>query len=125
MNLAAADITFAIFLTPKFILSRTFTHPDGAAGHALCRLLTGGTLGWFGGVSSAFTLVVIAVERFYAVMYPLGNKGRLTNRKLRVTYDARGCTFFHLTYRLNPLSYLNCYYFNVYAARKKRIGTRR
>lgn len=84
VNLAVADITFAVFLTPKFILSQTFTHPDGAAGKALCRFLTGGTLGWLGGVSSAFTLVVIAVERYFVVMYPLGNKGRLTNRKLKV-----------------------------------------
>ena len=87
MNLAVADITFGIFLTPRFILSRTFTHPDGEAGKALCRLLTGGTLGWFGGVSSAFTLLAIAVERFYAVMYPLGNKGNLTERKLKVRVD--------------------------------------
>lgn len=84
VNLAVADITFAVFLAPKFILSQTFTHPDGAAGKALCRFLTGGTLGWLGGVSSAFTLVVIAVERYFVVMYPLGNKGRLTNRKLKV-----------------------------------------
>ena len=89
MNLAVADVTFAIFLSPKFILSRTFTHPDGVAGKALCRLLTGGTLGWFGGVSSAFTLMAIAIERFYAVMYPLGNKGKLTKRKLKVSRDTR------------------------------------
>jgi len=125
VNLAVADITFAIFLAPKFILSRTFTHPDGEAGKALCRLLTGGTLGWFGGVSSAFTLVAVAVERFYAVMHPHGNKGRLTKRKLKVTYDARGCTFFHLTHSLNPPSCLNCYFFIVYAAGKQRNETGR
>ena len=89
VNLAVADITFGIFLTPKFILNRIFTHPDGVAGKALCRFLTGGTLGWYGGVSSAFTLMAIAIERFYAVMYPLGNKGNLTKRKLKVTIDAR------------------------------------
>ena len=89
MNLAVADMTFAVFLAPKFILSQTFTHPDGAAGNALCRFLTGGTLGWLGGASSAFTLVVISVERYFAVMYPLGNKGRLTKRKLQVSIDAK------------------------------------
>ena len=96
VNLAVADITFAVFLAPKFILSQTFTHPDGAAGKALCRFLTGGTLGWLGGVSSAFTLVVIAVERYFAVMYPLGNKGRLTKRKLKVRIDTR-----HMKFRLS------------------------
>lgn len=102
MNLAVADITFAIFLAPKFILSSSFTHPDGDAGKALCRLLTGGTLGWFGGVSSAFTLVAIAVERYFAVMYPLENKGRLTRSKLKVSNDGI-MYFFHFTWTL----YLN------------------
>ncbi|KAL9957305.1 hypothetical protein ACROYT_G038925 [Oculina patagonica] len=84
VNLAVADIVFATFLAPKFILSHTFTHPNGMTGKVLCRLLTGGTLGWVGGVSSAFTLVAIAIERYYAVMHPLGNKGKLTKRKLKV-----------------------------------------
>ncbi|KAL9957221.1 hypothetical protein ACROYT_G038832 [Oculina patagonica] len=33
---------------------------------------------------SVVTLVAIAIERYYAVMYPLGNKGKLTKRKLKV-----------------------------------------
>ena len=106
VNLAVADITFGIFLTPRFILNRTFTHPEGAAGKALCRLLTGGTLGWFGGVSSAFTLVVIAVERFYAVMYPLGNKGNLTKRKLKVSIDALIMHFLSSYLGRNKMFYL-------------------
>ena len=93
MNLAVADITFAVFLASKFILNHTFTHPDGGAGKALCRLLTGGTLGWLGGVSSAFTLMVIAVERYFVVMYPHGNKGRLTKRKLKASIDSRFMKF--------------------------------
>ena len=72
MNLAVADITFATFLAPKFILSRIFTHPDGMAGKALCRFLTGGTLGWFGGGSSAFTLVAIAIEQMGIAKVSLG-----------------------------------------------------
>ncbi|KAL9957308.1 hypothetical protein ACROYT_G038931 [Oculina patagonica] len=84
INLAVADVTFATFLASEFILSYAFTHPDGMTGKVLCRLLTGGTLGWVGGASSAFTLVAIAIERYYAVMHPLGNKGKLTKRKLKV-----------------------------------------
>ena len=84
INLAVADVIFATFIASEFILSYAFTHPDGLTGTVLCRLMTGGTLGWLGGASSAFTLVVIAIERFYAVMYPLENKGKLTKRKLRV-----------------------------------------
>lgn len=85
VNVAVADIIFATFLTPRFILSQFFTHPVGLTGTVLCRLLTGGTLGWVGGASSAFTLMAIAIERYYAVMYPLVNKGRLTKQKIRVS----------------------------------------
>ena len=75
----------ATFLTPQYILSHTFTHPVGVTGTVLCRLLTGGNLAWVGGASSVFTLVAISVERYYAVMYPLGNRGKFTNRKLKVS----------------------------------------
>ena len=74
----------AALFAPKYILIHTFTHPDRLPGTVLCRLLTGGSLSWVGGASSVFTLVVIAIERYYAVMHPYGNKGKLTNRKLKV-----------------------------------------
>ena len=78
----------AVFFAPLHIFIHTFTHPDGVAGDVLCKILTGGTLGWLGGSSSAFTLVAVAVERYYAVNYPHGNKGKLTQGKLKV---GRGC----------------------------------
>ena len=84
MNLALADILYATLLTPKVILRYTFTHPEGVTGTILCRLVTGGSFGWVGGASSAFTLLAISLERYYTVMYPLGNKGKLTKRKLKV-----------------------------------------
>lgn len=40
---------------------------------------------WFGATASAFTLVVIAVERYYAVMHPYSIKGKMTNNKLKVS----------------------------------------
>ena len=85
VNLAVADIMFASFITPQYILSHTFTHPDGVTGTVLCRLLTGGNFAWVGAASSVFTLANISIERYYAVMYPLGNKGNLTQRKLMVS----------------------------------------
>jgi len=69
---------------PQYILIHTFTHPDGVTGDMLCKLLTGGSLAWGGGATSVFTLVTIAIERYYAVMYPHRNKGKLTNRNLKV-----------------------------------------
>ena len=85
VNLAIADIMFATFIAPQYILSQTFTHPGGFTGKVLCKLLTGGNFGWVGAASSVFTLVNISMERYYAVMYPLSNKGNLSECKLMVS----------------------------------------
>ena len=84
VNLALADIMVALFIAPQFIFIQTFKHPHGMLGTVLCKLLTGGNLMWIGASASAFTLVVIAFERYYAVMYPYGNKWKLTTYKLKV-----------------------------------------
>ena len=85
VNLAVADIMVATFIVPQFILVHTFTHPDGLTGTLLCKMLTGGNLMWTGATASAFSLVAIAFERYYAVLYPFGNKGKLTTEKLMVS----------------------------------------
>ena len=92
VNLAAADMMVATFFAPYHIFIHTFTHPDGVTGRVLCSLVTGGGFAWVGGACSTFTLVAIAIERYYAVNYPHGNKGKLTNAKLKVRYS----TFTHL-----------------------------
>ena len=84
MNLAIADMTVATFLAPRYIIIHAFIHPDGVAGNILCRLLTGGNFAWVGACASVFTLVTIATERYFAVMYPFENKGKLSSRKLKV-----------------------------------------
>lgn len=84
LNLAMADMMVALFVAPRFILIHLFKHPDGPTGTLFCKLLTGGNLTWTGGACSVFTLVAIAFERYYAVMYPYGNKGKLTYNKLKV-----------------------------------------
>lgn len=84
MNLAVADMLVGLFFTPQYIFMHMFTHPGGLAGNVLCRLLTGSNVAWVGGAASVFTLVVIAIERYSAVMDPFGNKGRLTKRRLKV-----------------------------------------
>ena len=89
VNLAIADIMYSAFLFPDFILKYISTHPDGMTGKLLCILLTGGNLAWVGASSSVVTLVAIAVERYYAVIYPHGNKGKLTMRKLKDKYSER------------------------------------
>ena len=84
MNLAVADMTTATFFLPQFIFLSSSGHPDGESGKILCRLVTGGTIAYIGGVASVVTLVAIATERYYAVMHPLENIGKLTDRKMKV-----------------------------------------
>ena len=86
MNLAVGDITYAIFNIPLLVISHINGHPEGVAGRVLC-IFRNGLLAWVGEYASVFTLVAIATERYYAVVYPLGNKGKLTIRKLKVTFS--------------------------------------
>ena len=86
VNLAVADILYATFVTPDTFLRLASTHPGGTMGTVLCKLLTGGNLAWVAGTSSLVTLVAIASERYYAVIYPIGNVGKLTKRKLKVCH---------------------------------------
>ena len=83
VNLALADITFALFQVPNHIL--TFTPPDGTIGSALCKVLTAGNVAWVGAAAGTITLVVIAFERYYTVRCPVSGKGKLTKNTVNVT----------------------------------------
>ncbi|XP_078352666.1 pyroglutamylated RF-amide peptide receptor-like [Oculina patagonica] len=83
VNLAIADILYAAFIAPEVILRITITHPGGIAGSVLCKLVTAGIFAWIGGISSVVTLVVIAFERYYAVIHPYDNR-KLNKSKLKV-----------------------------------------
>ena len=84
MNLAIADLVVAIFFIPRHILVHAFRHPDGVTGTLVCKLLTGGNLAWVGGTASIVTLIAIATERYFTVVYPLEKKSNLTNGRLKV-----------------------------------------
>lgn len=84
VNLAVSDILFATFITPKLIVSLTLSHPEGVKGSNLCKLVTGGNFAWIPGVSSVATLVTIAFERYYTVVYPLDPNRKMTKCKLKV-----------------------------------------
>ena len=89
VNLAVADIMYAMFIAPKVFFKLTFTHhPDGMTGTIFCKFLTDGNVAWVGAASSIVTLTTIAFERYYVVMYPHSNKGKLTKRKLKVKFPA-------------------------------------
>lgn len=85
VNLALADIMVALFIAPQFILIHAFKHPGGMVGTMLCKVLTGGCFMWLGATTSAFTMAVIAFERYYAVLHPHSIKGKVTNSKLKVS----------------------------------------
>ncbi|XP_078346944.1 pyroglutamylated RF-amide peptide receptor-like [Oculina patagonica] len=84
LNLAVADILYAMFEVPYVFFKLYFNHPDGVTGTVLCKLLTGGNIASVGITSSFVILAAIAIERYYAVMYPYGNKWKLTEDKLKV-----------------------------------------
>ncbi|EDO49025.1 predicted protein, partial [Nematostella vectensis] len=86
INLAVADMMVAIFIAPRFLFMNAINHPEGLAGTIICKLITGGNFSWTGGACSVFTLVAIAFERYYAVMYPYNDKGKMSIKKLRYIF---------------------------------------
>ena len=82
VNLAVSDMMVALAITPQYVIRWTFHHPKGNAGDYMCMFITGGTFIWIGGAASAFSLVVIAAERYFAVVRPLSDRPRLTTGRL-------------------------------------------
>ena len=101
VNLAIADTMNATFITPQTFLKIAPTHPGGTIGTFLFKFVKGRCLAWIGVDSSVITLVAIAAERYYAVIYP--NLGKFTKGKLKVS---------HLQKSINPTSiYQACGHF--------------
>ncbi|KAL9957231.1 hypothetical protein ACROYT_G038842 [Oculina patagonica] len=89
MNLAIADIIYAVFIIPRIYYQLRFAHhPDGVIGTILCKLVTGGFIAWTGSAFSIVNLVFITIERYNAVINPHGNKWNFLNRKLKVIIPA-------------------------------------
>ena len=107
VNLAVADSLYASFLTPQTSFKITPTHPEGIAGTFLCKIITGGNLAWIAGISSVVTLVAIAAERYYAVIYPAGSVGKLTKRKLKVRHRKKKLIISISMYQTSGLNFFN------------------
>lgn len=103
VNLACADMMVAIFIAPQYILLHTFKHPHGSSGDYLCKFITGGNLMWIGGVVSVVSLIAIAFERYFAVLYPHDDKLRITKTKLKLIIPA--CWLFSLLWNF-PLFFV-------------------
>ena len=77
LNLAVADMMVGAFFAPKVLFLSTFTHPTGTAGDVLCKLITEPTIAWLASLVSAFSLTLVAIERFYAVVHPHSIRHRI------------------------------------------------
>ena len=84
LNLAVADMVFALLVSPQYIFRPFFQHPGPPLGDFLCKMVTGGTMSWIGTAAAVITLVLIAFERYYSVLFPHRNKGRLTPKKAKL-----------------------------------------
>ena len=84
VNLAIADMTVGLFLSPVYILRPFIRQADSPLGDVLCKLLTGGNLSWIGSAASVFTLVLIAFERYLSIMFPHNRKRNLTSRNAKL-----------------------------------------
>ena len=82
VNLAISDILLAVFALPRYVLNHAFHHPTGMEGDFLCKFLSGGVLLWVGGAASVFSLLLIAIDRFCAVVYPHQVERRISTAKL-------------------------------------------
>lgn len=83
INLAAADMAFAFFVSPQYIFRPFFQHPGPPLGDFLCKVATGGSLSWIGTAAAVFTLVFIAFERYNSILFPHSIKRRLTPQKVK------------------------------------------
>ena len=82
INLAVADIIYATCPVLNMVMTHSSIQTNVVTGKVL---YTFGTCVWAGAASSVFTLVTVAVERYWSVMYHYdGGKKKLTMRKLRV-----------------------------------------
>ncbi|XP_068669920.1 neuropeptide FF receptor 2-like [Montipora capricornis] len=82
VNLAAADIFQPCFLLLQFIVILRIRSAGEMPGNAICAFLN--KTAWTGAFAGVFTMVIIARERYYTVVHPHGQKGKITARTLRV-----------------------------------------
>ncbi|XP_078346092.1 allatostatin-A receptor-like [Oculina patagonica] len=84
VNLAVADTILSLAISIQYIMMPFIVHPEGQTGRYLCKFFTDGTIAWVGGAMSVLCLVYIAVERYFAIIHPLRQRGRFTKRRLKV-----------------------------------------
>ena len=71
VNLAAADCLTLVWSTPLHIFSIAYTHPGGTLGSWLCKLFTANNMAGITLAVSVYTLTLLSVERYHALLKPL------------------------------------------------------
>lgn len=84
VNLAVADMFFAAATGLRFVVMPWISHRDGSVGNFFCTFITGGPTPFVGGAVSVLCLMYISIERYFAIIYPLRQRGRLTRRRLKI-----------------------------------------
>ncbi|XP_070532350.1 tachykinin-like peptides receptor 86C [Ptychodera flava] len=96
INLAVADfITSVLLVFNRFLLKAvTIPIPDGIAGEIYCRLYFSAPFFWFSVNASSFGLVLVTLERYFAIVHPLSyEKYCTTERASVVIATSWGCMF--------------------------------
>ena len=80
LNQSVADLWSAMF-----IIASVFKDPHaklyGIAGELVCRLWLSNNFLWIGFIASLYNLVVLTVERYFAIVHPVKHKLLFTKRK--------------------------------------------
>ena len=84
VNLAVADMISALCIRIRYVVTPFITYPEGEIDRYLCMFLIDGDLAWVGAADSILCLVYIAVERYFAIVRPLRQRGRFTRGRLKV-----------------------------------------
>lgn len=120
VNMAASDLILPIFVIPRYIsasfekglLKLQVWHVDGLLGEMLCKLVP-----YVGDVShcvSIFTLVLMSIDRYIAICWPLSTKYRITPSRCNVLIAVTWVVALLLnspilyTFKLDPLTEKYC-----------------
>ena len=103
VNLAAADIFYPCFLLLQFIVMIRIRSVDEMPGNAICVFLS--KTAWTGAFAGVFTMIIIARERYYTVVHPHGDKGKITARTLKVCHFDNMYVYVSLKVRLRKLTF--------------------
>lgn len=82
LHLALADLLVGLTAIPNNAIVPFFSHPQGMAGNLFCKIFASDNLTYICGQVSALILIVIASERYKAVVIPHKVKKKVTNAKI-------------------------------------------